>query len=77
MRLVIPVRVLLLVTLASVEARAEDAVRTPLPEHIRTMSDAEVKDRLQFLVGRLDEGRDYAWWWWNGWTAFYGLGVAV
>jgi hypothetical protein len=58
-------------------ARADDRPSTPPPERIERMSDEEVSKRLDFLVGRLDEGRDYAWWWWNGWTAFYGLGVVI
>lgn len=57
-------------------ARAEEVPALP-PERIATMSDDEVSRRLDFLVGRLDTGRDYAWWWWNGWTAFYGLGVVI
>jgi len=58
-------------------AHAEESEVVAIPERIRDLSDSEVTERLDFLIERLDSGRDYAWWWWTGWTAFYGLGVVV
>jgi hypothetical protein len=49
----------------------------PLPARITRLSDREVDQRLAYLEEHLDAGRDYAWWWWNGWTAFYATGVVV
>src|SRR5512140_39311 len=48
-----------------------------VPGRLSGLSDAEVTQRLDYLELRLDSGRDYAWYWWNGWTAFYGLGVVI
>lgn len=73
----LPRALLLAFALTHAEVRAEDADDGQLPERVQRMSDAEVSRRLDFLVGHLDEGRDYAWWWWNGWTAFYGLGAVI
>ncbi len=58
-------------------ARGEEANAGGVPERIRQMSDREVEQRLAYLEKHLDAGRDYAWWWWNGWTAFYAIGVVV
>lgn len=58
-------------------AQAEEAEEYGVPAHIQNLSDGEVTRRLNFLVDRLDTDRDYAWWWWHGWTAFYGVGVVV
>lgn len=58
-------------------ARAEDPVPSPLPARIQRLSEDEVDRRLAYLEEHLDAGRDYAWWWWNGWTAFYSTGIVV
>ena len=49
----------------------------PVPARIKRLSEREVEQRLAYLEEHLDAGRDYAWWWWSGWTAFYSLGVVV
>jgi len=48
-----------------------------IPQSIDRLSDTEVSQRLAYLEQHLDAGRDYAWWWWHGWTAFYSVGVVV
>lgn len=58
-------------------ARAEEPVPTSIPARIQGMSDSEVDRRLTYLEERLDAHRDYAWWWWSGWTAFYSIGAGV
>jgi hypothetical protein len=58
-------------------ARAEEPGPGAIPARIERLSDSEVDSRLAYLVERLDARRDYAWWWWNGWTAFYATGVVV
>jgi len=55
-------------------AEAPDA---GIPEHISRLSDHEVTERLAYLEQHLDYRRDYSWYWWNGWTAFYSLGVVI
>lgn len=56
---------------------AEDPLPTVVPERINRLTDSEVVQRLAYLEQHLDAGRDYAWWWWNGWTAFYSIGAVV
>ncbi len=63
---------LLLAPLGSFAAEAPNILA-----HVEQMSDSEVDRRLAFLEEHLDSGRDYAWYWWHGWTAFYGTGVVV
>ena len=58
-------------------AAAEEPVPGAVPERISRLSDHEVQRRLDYLEEHLDSGRDYAWYWWNGWTAFYSLGVVI
>lgn len=58
-------------------AWAEEPIAGAVPERISRLSDREVEQRLAYLEEHLDAGRDYAWWWWNGWTAFYSIGVVV
>lgn len=57
-------------------AWAEEPVGA-VPERISRLSDREVTQRLDYLDQRLDTGRDYAWYWWNGWTTFYALGAVI
>lgn len=67
-----------LVLACSVEAvRADERGSRTIPARIQRLSDSEVDRRLAYLEERLDAGRDYAWWWWNGWTAFYSTGIVV
>lgn len=48
-----------------------------LPSSVAQLDDAQVKERLAFLEQRLEERRDYAWYWNKGWTTFYGLGIII
>jgi hypothetical protein len=52
-------------------------VPADLPPAVRQLDEAEVDERLAFLVERLDHRRDWAWYWQNGWTVFYGLGIVI
>jgi hypothetical protein len=38
---------------------------------------AGTAERLTFIEDRLEMRRQYATWWWRGWTTFYGLGVVI
>lgn len=58
-------------------ATAAEPVPGAVPARVSRLSDREVERRLDYLEERLDSGRDYAWYWWNGWTTFYALGVVI
>lgn len=68
---------LLALCLPVARASGGEPVQEEIPQDIQRLSDSQVTQRLTFLSERLDAHRDYAWWWWHGWTAFYGLGVVV
>jgi len=56
---------------------AEEPTEATVDARTKGLSDRQVDERLDFLIKHLDDGRDYAWWWWAGWTTFYSLGVVV
>lgn len=69
--------VLLLSACGSMPRGGLPKVPSTLSPPLDTMSEAEVDRRLAFLEEKLDERRDYAWYWYTGWTTFYGLGIVV
>jgi hypothetical protein len=52
-------------------------VPAELPAAVRQLDEKQVNERLDFLIERLDHRRDWAWYWQNGWTVFYGLGIVI
>lgn len=52
-------------------------VPVELPPAVQQLDQEEVHARLAFLEAKLDDRREWAWYWQNGWTAFYALGIAI
>jgi hypothetical protein len=55
--------------------RAEDNGAVVVSSRLQSLTDEEVNDRLRFAEEKLDYRRDYANYWWKGWTGFYIAGI--
>lgn len=55
----------------------QDGGAVVVSSHLQSLSDEEVNERIRFAEEKLDYRRDYANYWWKGWTGFYIAGVGV
>lgn len=55
----------------------EKLSETELSSRYASLPDSEIDARLDYLVERLDNRKNYSATWWYGWTAFYSLGIVV
>lgn len=62
-------------------AHADPTSATPPPPPLEGAApspcDPDIRERIDFISGRLDERRRHARRWWMGFTSFYGIGTIV